>query len=183
MSLAIANRYASALADVLSGDKADTTPDAALAQLRDFQQTLAGSSELRSVFSAPSVAHEKKKQLAASIGERIGFAGSVRNLVFVLLDNGRINLLPELTTAFEQWFDDKQGVSRIFVKSAAPLASDQQQAMIQKFQQLTGREIRATFSIDETLLGGAVVRVGSKVYDGSLSAQLQVLDRAMSGRQ
>lgn len=183
MANAIANRYALALADVLSGTKADTTPDAALSQLRDFQLTLAGAPELRTVFSAPAVVHKDKQQLIEAIGERIGFSQSIRNLVFVLLDNGRISLLPELITAFEQWFDDKQGISRIVVTSAALLSDDQQQAIIQKFQRLTGREIQASFVIDESLLGGAVVRIGSKVYDGSLSSQLQVLDRAMAGRQ
>lgn len=182
MSLAIATRYATALAEVLSGEKADTTPQEALDQLRDFQGTMESAPELRTLFSAPSVDGESKKRLAAMIGERIGFSKSVRNLVFVLLDNGRITLLPELISAFEQWFDDKQGIGRISVTSAAPLLDDQRAAVIDKFKRLTGREIHASFHLDETLLGGVVVRVGSKLYDGSLSSQLQMLDRAMSGR-
>ena len=182
MSLAIATRYATALADVLSGGKADTTPQAALNQLRDLQGTLEAAPELRTLFLAPSVDAESKKRLAATIGDRIGFSKPVRNLVFVLLDNGRITLLPELIGAFEKWFDDKHGISRISVTSAAPLLDDQRAALIDRFAGLTGREIHATFHLDETLLGGVVVRVGSKLYDGSLSSQLQVLDRAMSGR-
>ena len=182
MSLAIATRYATALADVLSGERADTTPQAALDQLRDFQGSMEAAPQLRTLFSAPSVDGESKKRLAATIGDRIGFSKSVRNLVFVLLDNRRITLLPELIAAFERWFDDKQGISRINVTSAAPLLDDQRAALIDKFRRLTGREIHASFHLDETLLGGVVVRVGSKLYDGSLSSQLQVLDRAMSGR-
>jgi F-type H+-transporting ATPase subunit delta len=99
-----------------------------------------------------------------------------------MLDNRRVTLLPELISAFEQWFDEKQGISRISVTSAAELLDDQRAAVIDKFQRLTGRKIHASFHLDETLLGGVVVRVGSKLYDGSLSSQLQVLDRAMSGR-
>lgn len=182
MSLAIVTRYARALADVLSGGKADTTPQAALDQLRDLQGTLEAAPDLRALFSAPTVDAESKKRLAATIGDRIGFSKSVRNLVFVLLDNGRITLLPELISAFEQWFDDQQGISRISVTSAAALLDDQRAAVIDKFKRLTGHEIHASFHLDETLLGGVVVRVGSKLYDGSLSSQLQVLDRAMSGR-
>ena len=182
MSLAIATRYATALADVLSGEKADTTPEAALSQLRDFQGTIDAAPELRTLFLAPSVDVESKKRLAGTIGDRIGFSTSVRNLIFVMLDNRRITLLPELITAFEKWLDEKQGISRISVTSAAPLLDDQRASVIEKFQRLTGREIHATFHLDETLLGGVVVRVGSKLYDGSLSSQLQVLDRAMSGR-
>jgi F-type H+-transporting ATPase subunit delta len=182
MSLAIATRYATALAEVLSSDKADTTPQAALDQLRDLQGTLEAAPELRTLFLAPSVDAGSKKRLAATIGERIGFSKSVRNLVFVLLDNRRITLLPELIAAFEQWFDEKQGLSRISVTSAAPLLDDQRASLIDRFKRLTGREIHASFQLDETLLGGVVVRVGSKLYDGSLSSQLQMLDRAMSGR-
>ena len=182
MSLAIASRYAAALADVLSGDKADTTPEAALNQLRDFQGTVEAASELRTLFSAPSVDVESKKRLAETIGERIGFSKSIRNLIFVMLDNRRITLLPELITALEKWFDEKQGISRISVTSSAALLAEQRASVIEKFQRLTGCEIHASFHLDETLLGGVVVRVGSKLYDGSVSAQLQVLDRAMSGR-
>jgi F-type H+-transporting ATPase subunit delta len=183
MSLAIATRYATALADVPSSGKADTTPDAALDQLRDLQGTLEASPELRTLFSSPSVDVESKKRVAGKIGDRIGFSTSVRNLVYVLLDNGRIALLSELINAFERWSDDKQGISRISVTSAAPLLDDQRTAVIEKFKRLTGREIHASFHLDETLLGGVVVRVGSKLYDGSVSSQLQMLDRAMSGRQ
>jgi F-type H+-transporting ATPase subunit delta len=182
MSLAIANRYASALAEVLSGDNADTTPEAALSQLRDFSASLEAAPELRTLFGAPAVDVESKKRLAAAIGERIGFSQSVRNLVFVLLDNRRIGLLPELIGAFERWLDESQGISRISVTSAAPLLDDQREAIIEKFRRMTGRQIHASFDLDETLLGGAVVRVGSKLYDGSLSSQLKMLDRAMSGR-
>ncbi len=182
MSLAIATRYATALAEVLSSDKADTTPQAALDQLRDFQRAIEEAPELRTLFLAPSIDVESKKRLAATIGERIGFSKSVRNLAFVLLDNRRIPLLPELIAAFERWFDDQQGISRISVTSAAPLLDDQRAAVIDKFKRLTGREIHASFHLDEALLGGVVVRAGSKLYDGSLASQLQVLDRAMSGR-
>src|SRR5690606_12768128 len=134
MSLAIATRYATALADVLSSGKADTTPQAALDQLRDLQGTLEAAPELRTLFLAPSVDAESKKKLAASIGERIGFSKSIRNLVFVLIDNRRITLLPELISAFEKWLDDKEGISRISVTSAAPLLDDQRAALIDKFK-------------------------------------------------
>ena len=93
MSLAIATRYATALADVLSGDKADTTPQAALDQLRDLQATLGSSPELRNLFSSPSVDVDSKKRVAATIGDRLGFSTSVRNLTFVLL-------VPTLPLAF-----------------------------------------------------------------------------------
>lgn len=183
MSLAIANRYASALADVLSGAKGDASPEAALGQLQAFQQALQSAPELRTVFHAPAVSHGDKHNLAAKLGERIGLSQSVRNLIFVLLDNRRIHLLPDIVASFERWLDERNGVSRISVTSAAPLLDDQQAAVIQKFQRLTGREIQASFSVDESLLGGVVVRVGSKLYDGSLSSQLHSLDRAMSGRR
>ena len=163
MSLAIANRYASALADVLSGGKADATPDEALSQLRDFQQVLESAPELRTVFAAPSVSHGDKQKLAAAIGARIGVSTSIRNLLFVLLDNRRMGLLPELIKAVQEWFDDQQGIRRIAVTSSAPLLDDQRRAVVEKFKRLTGREIEATFDVDDSLLGGAVVRVGSKL--------------------
>ena len=90
-------------------------------------------------------------------------------------------MLGELRDAFGAWLDRRNGVERIRVMSAAALDDAQRATLIERFEALTGKRVEATFAVDGNLLGGTVVRLGSKLYDGSLATQLRSLDRAMAG--
>lgn len=182
MALAIENRYATALFDVVSRPASETTPQAALEQLESFADLLKKSAELRNVLSSPAVAPTEKRALVERFAERLGISRPVRNFLFVAIDNRRIRELSGLTAAFEELLDKRRGLTRIAVTSAAALDEDQRREIIDKFQQVTGNSVRARFAIDEALLGGARVRIGSTVYDGSLSAQIGALSRSLAGR-
>lgn len=181
MASAIANRYAAALSDVLAKPGAAQTPESALEQLRAFEGVLGESAELRNLFASPAVAAAQKRRLAETLGRRLGVATPVRNLLFILIDHRRMGVFSEVVDAYEQALDERHGVARIRVASALPMPDDQRTQVIEKFRRITGRAVKAEFHADESLLGGSVVRVGGKVYDGSLRAQLAVLDRAMAG--
>jgi len=181
MASAIANRYAAALSDVLSKPGAAQTPESALAHLRAFEELLTESVELRNLFASPAVAVSQKHKLAGTLAERLGVAAPVRNFLFILIDHRRVGVFSDIVDAYEQSFDARRGVARIRVASALPMPDDQRNQVIEKFRQITGRAVEAEFHADESLLGGSVVRVGGKVYDGSLRSQLAVLDRAMAG--
>ena len=181
MSLAIANRYANALAAVLLKPDSHGAAQAALGELRGFVETYRDSGELRNVLSAPSVPAPQKRALISSLGERLGLSKSVRNLLFVLSDNHRLGIVGELVDAFEARLDEARGVARIEVVSAAPLDDAGREAIIRKFSGITGKPVEAVFSTESELLGGVVVRVGGTVYDGSLRSQLSTLSRAMAG--
>ena len=181
MASAIANRYAAALADVLARPNAAQTPESALDQLRAFDGLLAESEELRNLFASPAVATAQKRKLAQTLGQRLGIADPVRNLLFILIDHRRMGVFSDIVEAYTAALDTSRGVARIRVASALPMPEDQRNQVIEKFRQITGRAVEADFHADESLLGGSVVRVGGKVYDGSLRSQLAVLDRAMAG--
>jgi len=182
MSLAIANRYANALAEVVLEPDSHQAAEAALGELRGFAQAYASSDELRMVLSAPAVPAEEKRKLLASLSERLELSVTLRNLLFVLADHRRLPIVAEVADAFERLLDEARGIARIAVTCAAALDDEQREAIIQKFNAITGKPVEAVFSTDSDLLGGVVVRVGGTVYDGSLSAQLRRLDRAMAGR-
>ena len=181
MASAIATRYAAALADVLAKPGAAQTPESALEQLRSFQGLLDESAELRNLFASPAVASAQKRKLAETLAQRLGVAAPVRNLLFILIDHSRMGAFAEIVEAYTAALDERRGVARIRVASALPMPDDQRNQITEKFRRITGRAVEAEFHADESLLGGSVVRVGGKVYDGSLRAQLAVLDRAMAG--
>jgi F-type H+-transporting ATPase subunit delta len=179
MPLAIANRYAQALGEVVSQPGSLVGPEAALQQLEAFQQLLAESADLNTVLASPAVAPAKKRALVARLGERLGLPVPVRNFLFVVIDHRRMEVLPEIIRALRGWLDQKLGIARLDVLGARALDLAQQASVEQAFERLTGKQVRANYGVDPELLGGAVVRHGSVLYDGSLRAQLQALKQAL----
>lgn len=182
MALAIAQRYSTALAEAITGPSASGDPKQALDQLRSLQATLDESSDLRSVFASPAIAISSKHGLATKIGERLGFTPAILNFVYVLLDHNRIPILGEIIETFSAWLDDREGLARIEVTSAAELDDSKRSEIINRFSTLLGKRIEAQYSTDDQLLGGVVVRVGGTLYDGSMVSQLRDLSRSMAGR-
>jgi F-type H+-transporting ATPase subunit delta len=181
MASAIANRYAAALVDVLAKPGAAQSPESALEQLKSFDGVFRASAELRNIFASPAVPSAQKRNLLSTLAARLGLATPVRNLLFILIDHQRMGSVSEVVDAYAAALDERRGVARIRVSSAMPMPEDQRKEVIEHFRRITGREVEAEFEADESLLGGSVVRVGGKVYDGSLRSQLAALDRAMAG--
>lgn len=181
MALAIANRYATALDDVLQRTGQAESSDAVLAQLRAFAEALSGSAELRNALASPSVSGADKRAIIEAICQRLNAIKPVRNLLYLLSDRRRSALAGEVAEAFGARLDERRGIARVEVTSAAKLGEREQELLLDKFQRLTGKRTEATYAIDESLLGGAVVRVGGQVFDGSIAAQLRALGRTMAG--
>ena len=181
MASAVAHRYASAMAEVASKPGAEANLDATLEQLRAFAGAYTSSAELRNVLAAPSVAVGQKQELVTAIGSKIGLARPVRNLLFVMMDHRRLRILDEVIEALEKRRDEQMGVERLEVISALPMPDDQRGALVERFRAATGKQVEASFKVDEALLGGAVIRLDGTLIDGSLASQLRSLSQAMSG--
>ena len=180
MALAIANRYAAALGEVVTKPGSAAEPSEVLEQLDSFQRLLESSQELTNVLLSPAVAASKKRALVASLGERMGFARPVHNFLYVLIDHRRLRILDEVVEAYRGWLDQRLGIARIEVTSARPVDVKQESSLQDTFQQVTEKQVRARYEVDPALLGGVVVRHGSVLYDGSLRAQLQALERLLT---
>ena len=183
MALAIANRYASALAEVVSQPGCAIGAEAALGQLDHFHGLLAESKELRRILDSPAVSPSDKRRLTARLAERLELSVTVRNFLYVVIDHRRMPVLDQMIDAFRQWIDERAGVARIMVASARPMARQQRDALISKFSRVIGRTVSAEFTVKPELVGGATVRFGSTVFDGSLRAQFNHLDRVLSGEE
>jgi F-type H+-transporting ATPase subunit delta len=170
-------RYAHAFASVAVASHLDTA--AAQRQLNDFSGTLAGSRELREVLMNPSIAAEQKLKVLDAIAGRIGMFPQVRNFIAVIMDHQRLAELGEILAEYHAIADEQAGLAEAEIISAHPL-NDQDRAELEaQVAKLAGGRVRATYHQDATLLGGAVVRIGSTVYDGSIRGQLQQLKQKL----
>lgn len=144
-------------------------------QLGDFVVTYVASAELRNVLASPAVSKSEKRGVAEKIAARLGAGKIVRNFLFVVIDHQRTHLFPEIFESFKNVLRDRQGVAEAQVFSAVTLSEAQKKEMTRTLEQATGKKIEAKFSLDASLLGGALVRVGDTIYDGSLRNRLNGL--------
>jgi F-type H+-transporting ATPase subunit delta len=173
----LALRYAHAFASVVASSHLDVA--AAQQQLNDFSGTLAGSHELCEVLMNPSIAKEQKLKVLDAIAGRIGMFPQVRNFLAVIMDHQRLAELDEILTEYHAVADERSGLAEAEITSARPLNAEDRADLESQVAKLAGGHVRATYYQDATLLGGAVVRIGSTVYDGSIRAQLQQLKQKL----
>ena len=167
----VASTYARAFADVVFSAHLDS--NLVTSGLRQISALLAGSEDLRRVWENPAVPAEQKRRLLDAIVEREGIERHVRNLIAVLIDHRRVQFLDRITTQLEKELDSRMGFAEAQVTSARELGDTEKRSLEAQIEKATGKKIRAQFGLDASLLGGAVVRVGSTIYDGSVKGQLE----------
>jgi F-type H+-transporting ATPase subunit delta len=165
-------QYANALADVALEQGA---AEAVLKQLNDFGATFEGSGELRNFFSSPVVTRESKHAVIEKIMSRMRASRILRNFLFIIADRQRMHALPEIVTAFQEVIRRRQGIAEAEISSAAELSAVQKMEFQKTLERLTGKKVEPKYSLDPALLGGAVVRIGDTIYDGSLRNRLNGL--------
>ncbi len=171
-------RYARALSQVVDEQKLDAI--AMQAQLADFAALLAESHDLREVLENPSIPEQQKLNLLDAIAGRLGMSKPVRNLLAVMTHNNRLHELNEIAAAYHERADEQSHIAEAEITTARPLDEANRKLLEQQVAQLSGgQQVRATYHEDASLLGGAVVRIGTTVYDGSVRAQLQALKQRL----
>lgn len=173
----ISLRYAHAFASVVFSVKLD--PASAEQQLRDFAGTLADSRSLHEVLMNPSILGAQKLKVLDAIAEKAGMAREVRNFIAVIVDHKRLNELNEIISEYAAIADEQEGFADAEITSARPLDAEAKAELESQVGKLAGGRVRATYVEDPALLGGAVVRIGSTVYDGSIRTQLEQLKQRL----
>jgi F-type H+-transporting ATPase subunit delta len=169
---ALARRYAAALADVtLERDDAAEAKE----ELRGFVEAFSASPDLRNFLASPAVPKSAKQAVIEKLGARLRLSSAVQNFLFVIMDHRRMDLLGEIRQAFETELDARLGIAEAEVTSARDLTDAEKKDLTQTLARLTGKRIEARYGLDAGLIGGAVVRIGSTVYDGSVRQQLHRL--------
>ncbi|HWG17589.1 MAG TPA: ATP synthase F1 subunit delta [Acidobacteriaceae bacterium] len=177
MATALALRYARAFAEVAESAKLDSS--AAQSQLRDFAETLAGSSDLRELLENPSIEQASKLKVLDAIAKRMGMFAQVRNFLAVIIEHGRLAELNDILKEYREMADADSGAVEARIVTARPLNDADRAQLEAQVTRMAGAHVRATYAQDASLIGGAVVEIGSTIYDGSVRTQLQQLKQRL----
>jgi F-type H+-transporting ATPase subunit delta len=174
----VASIYARAFADVVFSAHMDA--GRAVSGLRRIVSLVTGSVELRRVWENPAVPADQKRKLLDAIVQREGIDKPVRNLVAVLIDHRRLPFLSRIVEQLEKELNARLGFAEAQISSARELGDAEKHTLEAQISKTTGKKVRASYGLDSSLLGGAVVRIGSTIYDGSVKGQLEKIKEAIS---
>ncbi|HEV2388351.1 MAG TPA: ATP synthase F1 subunit delta [Candidatus Acidoferrales bacterium] len=169
--------YAEALAEAAL---ATGRPEQVRRDLGDFLTTLAGSADLRNFLTSPAVPGEVKQRAVTQVVERMGASETLRNFLFLILEHRRVVLLGAIAAAFDRELNARLGILEAEISAARELPAEEKQALEDALAQRTGQRIQAKYRVEPGLIGGAVVKIGSTVYDGSVKTELARLRARMA---
>jgi F-type H+-transporting ATPase subunit delta len=178
-SQTVARRYAAALADVLLEGR---SPREVQDELIAWESMIQTSDLLQQVFRNPTVAYDQKRTLLETLIKRTKVQQHTANFLRLLLKNQRLTELGEINRRLAQVLDERSGVIAAHVTTARPVSEEIMKSLNGRLATITGKDVRLSFAIDEALIGGMVTRVGSTVYDGSISNQLRQLEQKLAGK-
>jgi len=174
--VAIARRYAEALADVAIAHNQVEQMDS---EVGSFAQMIRDSRELHDVFASPVVSQEQKLSVLDALIERTGVSPMVANLLRTMLSHYRLHDLTEVHEQFRRAINRRKGIALAEVTTATPASQAAQEMLTRKLQELVGKQVQIQFKTDPELIGGAVTRLESVVYDGSIRTQLQTVKQRL----
>ncbi|WP_416898869.1 MAG: F0F1 ATP synthase subunit delta [Minwuia sp.] len=174
----ISGRYATALFELANeqGSLDDVKSD-----LAAISAMLDESADLQSVVRSPVISRDDQAKAMAAVLDAAGTGQTVKNFVGVVAQNRRLFALRGMIRAYNQLLSQHRGEIAASVTSAQPLSDEQQQKLADALKQAMGRDVNIETSVDEGLIGGMIVRVGSRMVDFSLSTKLAGLRLSMKG--
>ena len=176
-SRASAARYARALFDVALKE---SDPVQIERDISSFAQLLAQNAELHNALTNPAIPASSKRQIVDVLAKRLTMASPAHKLLLLLADRDRLAVMPELLDIYRERLMEHQQVVRAEVTTAAPLSADRVAQLQKKLADITGRKVDMTTTVDPSIIGGVVTRIGSTVYDGSIASQLAKLREKLS---
>ncbi len=179
----IVNRYAHALADVVTGPNFGAPPAEAVAQLRTFYSSTNTVPQLQTVLASPAVPKARKRAVIRSIAGTLGLKQIIVNFLLVLSDRGRWHALHEVIDSLDAVLDAHLGFERAEVRSAYELSNQQREELSRELERIAGKKIRLQVAVDPGLIGGVTARVGSTVYDGSVRGQLAKMRQTLAANR
>jgi F-type H+-transporting ATPase subunit delta len=176
----LAQRYAAALFDLADERKA---LDAVAGDLQALRAMLRDSGDLRRLIRSPVLSREAQGKGIAALAEKAAISALTRNFLGLLAQNRRLFALPDMIEGYLSRLAEKRGEVTAHVVTAQDLSAAQREAVNEQLRKAVGRKVAVDIEIDPGLLGGLVVRVGSRMVDASLKSKLHRLQLAMKGVQ
>ena len=174
----LAERYATALFDLA---RERSSLDRVNADLESLRAMIGESADLRRVIGSPVLTREQQGQAVEALAERAGFDDLTRRFLGVVAEHRRLFALPAVIDAFQAMVAEHRGEVTAEMTSAVPLTEEQLGAVREALGRYVGRAVKLVTNVDPGLLGGLVVRVGSRMVDASLRRRLQQLEHVMKG--
>jgi F-type H+-transporting ATPase subunit delta len=172
----MAGRYSTALFELA---ESEGSLDAVAADLASIRKLLDESDDLRRLVQSPVFGADEQSKAFGAILDRAGIKGTVANFVGLVIRNRRLFALPDMIRGFTHLLAAKRGEMSADVTSAHPLSDAQLQSLKQSLKAATGRDVQINTKVDGGLLGGLIVKVGSRMIDSSLKTKLISLKLAM----
>jgi F-type H+-transporting ATPase subunit delta len=174
--IAVARRYAEALADVaVERNQVETIES----EINRFADMMRDSRELYDTFASPVVTLDDKGRVLDALIDRARPSQVTANLLRTMLRNYRLHHLDEVCRQFRREINDRRGVAIAQVTTAGPVHPAEQEMLSRKLQQVTGKQVQIEFKSDASIIGGVVTRIGSVVYDGSIRTQLEAVKQRL----
>jgi F-type H+-transporting ATPase subunit delta len=172
----IAGRYATALFEL--ADEAKNL-DGVEKDMVALDAALNESADLRALVSSPIYSRAQQAAAMASIGEKMGLDGLTRNILGLMASKRRLFTLSGVIAGYRTLLADKRGEVTAEVTSATALTDAQVAALSKKLKASVGKDVTLKTAVDESLIGGLIVKVGSRMIDTSIRAKLSKLQNAM----
>jgi len=168
----IARRYSVALADVVL--KTSET-EVVKGELASWGELFSSNSDLKTVFNNPAIAQVSKGKVLDGLIAKVKPSKLTANFLKVLLQNGRLSDLGEISERFASVLEQRSGVVAAEITSARDLPATERAEFEKHLEKITGKKVTINYAIDKDIIGGVVTRIGSTVYDGSVRTKLENL--------
>jgi F-type H+-transporting ATPase subunit delta len=170
----VAKRYARALFAIGQDEGADALKKYG-EELKLLSELLEGAPELYRMFRNPIFGGEQKRAVLEQILGKLNLSKMVKNFCFLLAEKDRLAFLPEIQAHYAILLDEAEGIVRGQLTTAFELAGGRQDEIRTMLEKQTNRKVHLDYAVDEDILGGLVLKIGDKVFDASLRAQLDTL--------
>jgi F-type H+-transporting ATPase subunit delta len=174
----LAARYAAALFDLADTQK---VIDRVAGDLAELKAMIGGSDALRALIRSPILSRDEQGRAMAALLQQAGASDLVRKFVGLVARNRRLFVLPQMIDEFLAELARRRGEMRAEVTAAKPLNEQQQALLAEAIRRSVGGKVAVDVKVDPALIGGLVVKVGSRMVDSSLKTKLQRLQLAMKG--
>ena len=176
ISHSIAGRYAQAVFDLAreSGDM-----DRMSSEIDALGVALSGSDDLREMIASPRIGRDEQGRAIAAIAAKAGFGPTLTNTLKLMAQNRRLFVLPQLVQQLQSLIADARGEVTADVVSAVALTAAQQKRLTATLAEKSGKKVKLNTRVDDTLIGGMIVKLGSQMIDSSIKSKLASLQNAM----
>lgn len=176
ISSGIAERYATAIFELSKESKSLDKLDA---NLTDLSTALSESPDLHDLISSPVLSREEQGNVISAIAQKMGLVSELQNGLALMAQKRRLFVLPQLVRQLGEMIADDKGEVTADVTSAVALTDAQSKKLAETLKATVGKDVKINTTVDESLIGGLIVKVGSKMIDTSIASRLNSLQNAM----